>query len=458
MNDWTPAQLGDLIDIKHGYAFKGEYFREDPPGQILLTPGNFAIGGGFQFGKVKYYAGPQAPDYVLSAGDLLVTMTDLSKTGDTLGYPAIVPADDNVYLHNQRLGKVLLRSADVERDFIYWLLRTNDYRAEVLASCTGSTVKHTSPGRIQAFRFLLPPKEQRQRICETLNSLDDKIELNRRMNETLEAMAQAIFRDWFVDFGPTRRKLEGATDPHTIMGGLVQNTERAQGLAALFPDALGDDGLPEGWLSLELSALTKMITKGTTPTATDLSRAEDPATVNYIRVNCLSDNGELLTNKFTTIPSSLHKGPLKRSILEQGDILYSIAGTIGRLCFVPQSILPANANQALAIIRAKTDECPANFLYVALKQPEIREGLHANVVHAVQANLSLAVLGAARLIVPPSAQLFSMFTMIDPIFAKLRLNILESRTLAATRDLLLPKLMSGEIRLSEARDLIEAAQ
>src|SRR5690606_41426168 len=80
-----------------------------------------------------------------------------------------------------------------------------------------------------------------------LGSLDDKIELNRRMNETLEAMAQAIFRDWFVDCGPTRRKLEGATHPVTIMCGLVTDPTRAQELADLFPATLGNDGLPEGW-------------------------------------------------------------------------------------------------------------------------------------------------------------------------------------------------------------------
>ena len=99
--------------------------------------------------------------------------------------------------------------------------------------------------RIFASPFL--PAKPKQYITEILDALDDKIELNRRMNETLEAMAQAIFRDWFVDFGPTRRKLAGLTDPTEIMGGLVQDPTRAAELAALFPDAFGDDGLPEGW-------------------------------------------------------------------------------------------------------------------------------------------------------------------------------------------------------------------
>lgn len=92
--------LGKHISIKHGYAFDGDFFVEEDNGVVLLTPGNFAIGGGFQEGK-KYYNGSYPSEYVLSPGDLVVTMTDLSKTIDTLGYAALVPNDGRVYLHNQ---------------------------------------------------------------------------------------------------------------------------------------------------------------------------------------------------------------------------------------------------------------------------------------------------------------------------------------------------------------------
>ena len=85
MGDWTRVRLGDLIDVKHGYAFKGEFFHDEPPGDFLLTPGNFAIGGGFQWVKRKFYRdGPVPADYVLEQGDILITMTDprLSDTAD----------------------------------------------------------------------------------------------------------------------------------------------------------------------------------------------------------------------------------------------------------------------------------------------------------------------------------------------------------------------------------------
>jgi type I restriction enzyme S subunit len=89
--EWEETSLAAVMDVKHGFAFPGENIRDEPPGDILLTPGNFAIGGGFKGDKFKYFDGEVPADYVLNEGDLIVTMTDLSKQADTLGYPALVP-------------------------------------------------------------------------------------------------------------------------------------------------------------------------------------------------------------------------------------------------------------------------------------------------------------------------------------------------------------------------------
>ena len=153
---WEVTSLAESIEVKHGFAFKGEYFQAEPPGDILLTPGNFRISGGFKGDKFKYYDGPVPEDYVLEAGDLLVTMTDLSKAGDTLGYPAFVPPSHGPrFLHNQRLGRVHIIDT-VGENFVYCVLCQPAYRHHVLASASGSTVKHTSPDRIRAFQFARP--------------------------------------------------------------------------------------------------------------------------------------------------------------------------------------------------------------------------------------------------------------------------------------------------------------
>lgn len=247
MVEWQVVRLSDIITVKHGYAFKGEYFVDFSTTDILITPGNFSIGGGFNLNKPKFYRGPVPNDYVLMPGDVIVTMTDLSKEADTLGYSAIVPYTVERLLHNQRVGKISAKNDLANLKFISWLLRTPSYRNQIVGSATGSTVKHTSPERILSYEFKLPAYAEQQAIASILGSLDDKIELNRRMNETLEAMAQAIFQDWFVAFGPVRRKQAGVEDPSAILGGLLPDPARAADLAALFPDRLADDGLPVGW-------------------------------------------------------------------------------------------------------------------------------------------------------------------------------------------------------------------
>ncbi|PAX56988.1 type I restriction endonuclease subunit S [Brunnivagina elsteri CCALA 953] len=191
---WKVIKLGNLIDIKHGYAFKGEFFRTEPPGDVLLTPGNFAIGGGFKDDKFKYYVGEVPEDFVFDEGDLLVTMTDLSKAGDTLGYPAIIPVPrGNRYLHNQRLGKIIIkRDALISKLHLYYLLRLDAYRNEVLASATGTTVKHTSPDRIKAFEFPFANNGISLKFEQVISSLICRISLNDEQSRTLASIRDTL--------------------------------------------------------------------------------------------------------------------------------------------------------------------------------------------------------------------------------------------------------------------------
>src|SRR6266568_7089569 len=135
--NWQETLLGDLVEVRHGFAFQGKFFSDLPPGDILLTPGNFAIGGGFKPDKFKYYRGFVPDEFVLQEGDLIVTMTDLSRDADTLGYPALVPGPggNTRFLHNQRIGKVVIRpDAHLEKGFLYYLFCSREYRNEVIAS------------------------------------------------------------------------------------------------------------------------------------------------------------------------------------------------------------------------------------------------------------------------------------------------------------------------------------
>ncbi len=267
------------------------------------------------------------------------------------------------------------------------------------------------------------------------------------MNATLETMARALFQSWFVDFDPVRAKLDGR-QPF----GMDEST------ATLFPDSFQDSligPIPNGWTVKPLSELTALITKGTTPTKEEMASAPDSdAQINYVRVNSIDDDGAVLTEKLTKIPESIHTGVLKRSTLKSNDILYTIAGTIGRIGTAEDWLLPANTNQAVAIIRPEPT-IPAGFLVLTMRGEVFREELHNNIVHAVQANLSLGMLSKARVVVPPETTLQKIFKPIDNIISKISANRAQSRTLAILRNALLPRLLSGELKIKVAERLLE---
>lgn len=186
-------RLGEVINIKHGFAFPGEAFGENPRDPILVTPGNFALGGGFRAAKPKTFSGSIPAGFILEPGSLIITMTDLSKAGDTLGLPAIVPGD-GVYLHNQRIGLVeAISPTAVSLRFLAYYLRTNAYRSYVLSTASGSTVRHTSPRRIAAFEAVLPELAEQRAIAEVLGALDDKIAANVKVVECSEELSRTLF-------------------------------------------------------------------------------------------------------------------------------------------------------------------------------------------------------------------------------------------------------------------------
>ena len=201
MSEWKTCTLGDVLNIKHGYAFKGRYITAEPTEHILVTPGNFCIGGGFKYNKFKYFNNSDYPEeYKLKTGAIIVTMTDLSKEGDTLGYSAKTPKIAGKFLlHNQRIGLVEFLSDNTHPDFIYWLMRTKDYQGFIVGAASGTSIRHTSPTSIKEYSFLLPPPQEQKAIAEILSSLDDKIDLLHRQNKTLENLAEILFRHYFID-------------------------------------------------------------------------------------------------------------------------------------------------------------------------------------------------------------------------------------------------------------------
>ena len=434
MGEWTPTTLSELIEIKHGFAFKGEFFTDEPTQYLLLTPGNFAIRGGFQWGKKKFYRiGPVPNDYILSAGDVIVTMTDLSKEGDTLGYSAVVPKSEIKLLHNQRIGKVIFKDKRIDSEFTNWLLRTPSYRAEVIASCTGSTVKHTSPSKICAFKFLLPPMWEQKKIAEIFKRLDDKIELNRRTNETLEAMARAIFKDWFVDFGPTRAKMQGR-EPYL-----------AADLWALFPDRFDKEtGFPEGWGVSTIGTEVRVV-GGSTPSTAEPELWDGG--VNWATPKDLSILSSPVLLETGRQISEAGLARISSGLLPTGSVLLSSRAPIGYLAIAE---MPVAINQGF--IGMICDGRLSN-VFVWLWTLENMGAILSKANGSTFQEISKSNFRPLPVHVPTAGSLEAFDAANLPIYRRIAQNEREARTLAQTRDLLLPKLMSGEIRLRDAEKI-----
>jgi type I restriction enzyme, S subunit len=526
LNDWKECRLGDFLSVKHGFAFKGELFTDSKTDYFVLTPGNFSIGGGFNYpGKPKYYLGTPPQDYVMSTDDIIVTMTDLSKTGDTLGYSALIPNDGALYLHNQRVGKVEFHKSGLDKKFTYWLMRTDVYRHEILASASGTSIKHTSPSRIEAYKFLCPPLPEQRAIAEVLGVLDDKIDLNRRMNETLEATARALFKSWFVDFDPVHQNMAGvmnagvmnhaptknepgvgaqfiasalqpASTPAVLPPDLAslfpanQNMAHSnvgdtlvvsrpdasvpstgstmpthdgtpQGcplpipvlppdLAALFPASFTDSPLgpiPTGWRVEPIGNLANCLGGGT-PSTTEPAFWENgihywatPKDLSSLNAPILWGTDRLITDK------GLAK--ITSSLLPIGTILLSSRAPIG---YVAVAQVPVAINQGfIGLVCDKG--IPNSYIWQWVMQN--MDNIKGRANGSTFMEISKAVFRPIDTLLPDDKVLQAFDNVCQPIIQKIAGLVKQSQTLAQTRDALLPKLMSGQLRVKDAQQLVE---
>jgi len=140
-------------------------------------------------------------EFILHKDDLIVTMTDLSKEIDTIGYGALIPDDPNhIFLHNQRIGLVTIFNPIVDKYYLYWLMRTKFYQRTIAGASNGATVHHTSPDRILSFNWIFPSLDNQKKIASILSAYDSQIENNKKRIKLLEQMAENLYKEWFVRF------------------------------------------------------------------------------------------------------------------------------------------------------------------------------------------------------------------------------------------------------------------
>jgi type I restriction enzyme S subunit len=391
MCEWKECNLGQFINVKHGFAFKGTNIVVEPTKDILVTPGNFYIGGGFKSSKFKYFNGEYPIEYMLKENDIIVTMTDLSKGGDTLGYSAKVPRSNGKnYLHNQRIGLVQFLSNEVDRNFIYWLMRTKDYQRFIVGAASGTSIRHTSPTTIKEYQFLKPSFPEQRAIASVLSSLDDKIDLLHRQNKTLEAMAETLFRQWFVEEADEGWEEKPLSSVANFLNGLA---------CQKYPPENDIDKLPV----LKIKELRNGFTKDFDWATTDVK---------------------------------------PEYIVENGDVIFSWSASLmvkmwdGEKCIL---------NQHLFKVTSK--DYPKWFYYQWCKH-YLDEFVSISTSHATtMGHIKRGDLDVAMVLVPSKKELEEMTIIMDSLIEKLIKITKQIRTLEKLRDTLLPKLMSGEVRV-----------
>ncbi len=276
----------------------------------------------------------------------------------------------------------------------------------------------------------LPPSSEQHAISNLLGSLDDKIELNRRMAATLEGMARAIFKSWFVDFDPVRAKAEG------------RPTFLPDDLAALFPDGLEDGGVPNGWKLMPLSSVGEFL-NGLALQKFPADKVEESLPVIKIV--------EMRSGPTAKSARASLKVPIEFRV-DDGDHLFSWSGSLTHCRW---TYGPGALNQHLFKVTPRS--VPGWLLYEAVEHhlPEFQRIASGKAV--TMGHIQRHHLDEAQVAVPPVACLHALDSVLSPIHERSFRLELQSRTLTALRDTLLPKLISGELRVADAEQRIAAA-
>lgn len=404
--------LGDYFTLQRGTTYKSRLL--GLPGPVLLGLATIQRNGGFRRDSLQTYGGGSPNKLLVNPGELYVSLKDVTQSADLLGAVARLPRDHPPGRLTQDTVKLEPKAANVPLDYLYWLLRTPQYRAYCRSHATGTT--NLGLARDDFLAFSAPePTPAQHAIVDTLTALDDKIELNRRMSETLEAMARALFKSWFVDFDPVRVKAEGR-DP-----GLPKP------LADLFPARLVDSELgeiPEGW---EVGSLDSVLL---------LQRGFDlPAT-------------QRRSGHYPVLAASGPSGTHDEFMVRGPGVTTGRSGVLGKVFYVAEDFWPLNTSLWVKEFRRST---PAYAFYLL-------QGLDFAPFNAGSAvpTLNRNHIHTLTTLLPPMGLIDAFERFATGCLARQGGSDQQTATLASLRDTLLPKLISGDLRVRDAEKFIEA--
>ena len=419
MSEWKQTKLGDLLKIKHGYAFKSsDYVQESSFPLVTLKSISESSSFYFDESKATYYGGDIPAEYILNQGDLIIPLTE--QVIGLLGNSAFVPKINKyTFLLNQRVGKIINDENKVDRVYLKYLMSTSNVRNQMEYRAHGTKQRNISPKDIYDITVIIPAIKTQKEIGLILKNIEDKITLNNQINQELEAMAKTLYDYWFVqfDFPDENGK------PYKSSGGKM-----------VYNDQLKRE-IPEGWGVDSLWNIATFYNGLAMQKFRPASETDESLPVIKIR-EMFSGFSKDTEKASTAIP--------KEAIIEAGDILFSWSATL-------EVILWGGEKGALNqhIFKVTSEKYPKSFIYNELRSylkvfKTIAELRKTTMGHITQDHLKQAMI-----IVPPNDLIDEIHNRISPIL-KQQLDLKQqNQELTQLRDWLLPMLMNGQARVED---------
>ena len=335
-----------------------------------------------------------------------------------------------------------------DTDYAYYLTRSELVWNYCISQMTGTSGRQRVPtSALSHLKVLVPPLPEQRAIAHILGSLDDKIELNRAMNEMLETTARAIFKSWFVDFDPVRAKAEG------------RDTGLPSHIADLFPDSFEDSELgeiPKGWKVKAIGDIAERVAMG--PFGSSI-KVETFVSEGIPVISGQHLWGLMLRDSVFNFITEEHADRLKNSIVQRGDVIFTHAGSIGQASFIPDNSTYKQyiISQRQFFMRPDRNWATPSFIVFFFKSANGQHKLLANTSSTGVPSISrpITYLRSIKLAVPSISLMIEFEKATTTILQKIRHTVDESNTLAAIRDALMTKLLNGEIRLKDIEETLE---
>lgn len=437
-SEWPLIPLRDFVDLLAGFAFKSTGYSDGQDDVRLLRGDNIAPGR-VRWDGVKRWSRENAVGlerYALEPGDVVLAM-DRPWIPAGLKVAQVQAADTPSYLV-QRVARIRPASRE-DCSFLFALLSTPEFESYIQNVTTGTAVPHISAKQILDFEFRLPPAYVRAKVGEIVAALNERITLLRETNTTLEAIAQALFKSWFVDFDPV----------HARAGG-----EQPAGLppevAALFPDSFEESTLglvPKGWAVKPVGDAVECIGGGTPNTKN--SAFWEPAEHSWTTPKDLSGLQSPVLLQTERKLSSEGLAKVSSGLLPTGTLLMSSRAPIGYLAITQ---MPVAVNQGYIAMPLGGQLPPLYMLFWCRLNMEMIKS-HAN--GSTFMEISKKAFRPLPALVPSTEVIVEFMRIAEPLFARLVENQKQAQTLATLRDTLLPRLISGQLRLPDAEQQLK---